>query len=80
MAEKTKIDIFKNNLVPRHEVLSEETKNDFLKTLNIVASQLPKILSTDPCVKLLNAKKGDVLKILRKSPTAGEYYYYRVVA
>lgn len=80
MAEKTKIEIFKNELVPKHEILNEDNKADLLKTLNISSSQLPKILSNDPAVKALGAKKGDVIKIMRKSQTAGEYNYYRLVA
>ena len=80
LAEKTKIEIFRNELVPKHEVLDDEKKAELLKTLNIGAAQLPKILSTDPAVKAVGAKKGDVIKINRKSPTAGEYNYYRLVA
>jgi DNA-directed RNA polymerase subunit H len=80
LAEKTKIEIFKNELVPKHEILNEDNKADLLKTLNISSSQLPKILSNDPAVKALGAKKGDVIKIMRKSQTAGEYNYYRLVA
>lgn len=79
MPEKTKIDIFRNELVPKHEILSEEKKEELLKTLNISSSQLPKILSTDPAAKAIGAKKGDVIKITRKSLTAGEYNYYRLV-
>ena len=79
-AEKSKVDIFRNELVPKHEILDDDKKADLLKTLNISASQLPKILSADPAVKAVGAKKGDVIKISRKSPTAGEYNYYRLVA
>lgn len=35
--------------------------------------------ANDPLAKLLNAKIGDVIKIIRKSETAGEADYYRVV-
>ncbi len=80
LAEKTKIEIFENDLVPKHEILNEDKKADLLKTLNISSTQLPKILSNDPAVKALGAKKGDVIKIMRKSQTAGEYNYYRLVA
>lgn len=80
MTEKTKIDIFRNELVPKHEILDEEKKVELLKTLNISAAQLPKMLAADPAAKAIGAKKGDVVKISRKSPTAGDYNYYRIVA
>jgi DNA-directed RNA polymerase, subunit H, RpoH/RPB5 len=34
---------------------------------------------SDPVIKEMNAKIGDVLKITRKSAIAGVSYYYRVV-
>ncbi len=76
---KRKVDISKHELVPEHIVLSEEEANELLKKLNITKSQLPKILASDPMVKKIKAKPGDIIKIVRKSPTAGVYYYYRVV-
>jgi len=47
--------------------------------LGVTEKELPKIFSTDPAIRHLNVKKGDVIKITRKSPTAGETIYYRVV-
>lgn len=76
---KEKFNPFINELVPKHEILSEEEKQKLLERLNISLKQLPKILVSDPCVKALGAKPGDVIKITRNSPTAGKYYYYRVV-
>jgi len=66
-------------LVPKHEVMSEEEVKDLLEKLNITKEQLPKILESDPMVKLIGAKVGDVIKITRKSHTAGETIYYRLV-
>ena len=37
--------------------------------------KLPIILKTDPVVKYLNFKKGDILKVTRKS----DYIHYRIV-
>ena len=76
---KMEIDITKHELVPKHIILSEEEKKKLLKELNIKLSDLPRIKVTDPAIKHLNPKPGDVVKIIRKSPTAGEYIYYRVV-
>ena len=72
--------ILKHMLVPKHIVLSEEEKR---KVIERYAGgdpyKLPYILSSDPVVQIIGAKPGDVIKIIRKSPTAGEYIYYRLV-
>lgn len=74
-----KIDIEKHELVPKHTILNEQEKEEVLKRYGITLRQLPRILVSDPVIKLLNGKPGDVVKITRKSPTAGETVYYRVV-
>lgn len=53
--------------------------NKVLKQLNIHQEQLPKIKSDDPVVKDIGAKPGDILKITRKSHTAGKFVTYRLV-
>lgn len=73
------IDIFQSALVPKHEILSEDEVKTLIERLRISESQLPRIKLTDPAVKALDAKKGDVIRITRKSPTAGECLYYRLV-
>lgn len=73
------IDITKHNLVPKHELLNDTEKEEILKKYGINIKQLPRILITDSAIKLLNTKVGDVIKITRKSETAGETVYYRVV-
>jgi DNA-directed RNA polymerase subunit H len=59
--------------------LSEEEKSEVLKRYKVSLRQLPRILITDPAIVDKNPKVGDVVKIIRKSPTAGETIYYRVV-
>jgi len=76
---KIEIDITKHELVPEHIILSAEEKKKLLKELKIKLSDLPRIKVNDPAIKHLNPKPGDVVKIIRRSPTAGEYVYYRVV-
>ncbi len=74
-----KSDITKHELVPKHELLSEEETKDVLNELNIVKGQLPKVLTTDPVVKKLKADAGIVMRITRNSKTAGTSIFYRVV-
>lgn len=72
-------DIFEHALVPFHEILSEKEKNQLLAQFKLKPYQMPQIKSGDPAVKVIGAKPGDVLKITRKSATAGEHITYRYV-
>lgn len=73
------IDILEHELVPKHEVLSTEEKVELCKRLKIEPWQLPWISSDDPAVRAIGAKPGDVIRIHRKSPTAGTSIAYRFV-
>lgn len=74
-----KRDILKHQLVPEHVVLSEEEAEKVLEDMKVHAQQLPRIRSDDPVVKAIGAKEGDILKIIRESPTAGKFVTYRIV-
>lgn len=76
---KTKFDIQSHILVPKHIKLKPEETQKVLEEFNISIKQLPQISNKDAMVKLLGAKPGEVIKIIRKSPTAGEFAFYRVV-
>ncbi len=66
-------------LIPQHTKLSDKEKQDLLSKLNITVKELPKVDHVDPAVQHLEVKSGDIIKIARKSPTAGNAIYYRVV-
>jgi len=72
-------DIFEHALVPKHEILSDKEKEQLLAQLRVQPYQLPQISSSDPAVKVIGAKTGDILRVIRRSPTAGEYKAYRYV-
>lgn len=72
-------DIFEHGLVPFHEIVSEKEKKEILNNYKVKPYQMPQIRSGDPAVKAIGAQPGDVLKITRKSTTAGEHVTYRYV-
>ncbi|KAF5088852.1 DNA-directed RNA polymerase subunit H [Methanobacterium aggregans] len=74
-----KKDILKHKLVPDHTILSKTEIKKVLKELDIHQEQLPKIKADDPVVKAIEAQPGDILKITRKSHTAGKFVTYRLV-
>ena len=59
--------------------MSEKEVEELLKKYGITKDKLPKILASDPVIKAIGAKVGDVIEITRKSPIAGQTKYYRVV-
>jgi len=77
--EQEIIDITKHEFVPKHLKLTEEQSEEVLKKFNISKKQLPKILKEDSAVSKLDCKKGDIIKIIRKSPTTGESEFYRII-
>jgi len=73
--------IYRHELVPKHEVISsnEEIKQIMDKYLIKNKFQFPLILHTDPVCKYLNIKSNSLVRIIRPSPTSGEYILYRYV-
>ena len=74
-----KFDIKKHGLVPKHAKASEKEKKEVLEKYNISIYDLPLIKKNDPALKDLEVKSGDMVKVIRKSPTAGETIFYRCV-
>lgn len=70
-------DIPSKVIVPKHQLLNEKEKNDFLESYNY--SEISKIHSTETMARYYNMKIDDIVKITRVSPTSGESISYRHV-
>jgi DNA-directed RNA polymerase subunit H len=69
----------KHFLVPKHEKMSVEEEEPFLKENYAKKSQLPRIkFHEDPVARMLGLVPGDIVKITRPSASAGECIMYRV--
>lgn len=70
---------FEHELMPKHSIITKKDLEILLKKYHIQPYQLPSILISDPAVQAIEAKPGDVIKVIRKSSTAGETFAYRYV-
>jgi DNA-directed RNA polymerase subunit H len=79
MEMSTTFNVLQHVMVPDHEIMSEEEVSNLLSTYQITHEQLPKIYHDDPSVKTIDAKIGNVVRIVRVSQTAGRAESYRLV-
>ena len=77
--EKIILNPLEHIYVPKHEIMAEKEKAELIKRYNALQDQFPQILFSDPVIRQIGAKPGDMVKITRESPTAGISEYYRYV-
>ena len=80
MVTKKDINLAPNHaLLPKHEIMQIKEAEQVLEKYHCKSIDLPLIFVSDPAIVGLGVKPGDMIKITRKSATAGESFYYRYV-
>lgn len=82
MAKKERekmFDIFQHELVPRHVAMNKKDAEEVLRKYHVKPYQFPYVKASDPACEAIGAKPGDLIKIVRRSRTAGEAIAYRYV-
>ncbi|XWV26581.1 DNA-directed RNA polymerase subunit 5 [Tupanvirus soda lake] len=64
---------------PKFELLSPSEMEKFKSEYNATDYTTKKILRSDPVAKYFALRKGDIMRIIRPSPTSGEAIDYRIV-
>jgi DNA-directed RNA polymerases I, II, and III subunit RPABC1 len=77
-ARALEFNISHHELVPKHEVVNNNDVPAILQMFNAKKKDMPNILHTDPMAKYLDVRPGELVRITRPSPTAGEYVFYRM--
>ncbi len=77
LESELKVNLTQHMLVPRHQVLSAEQKATLLARYALDEGQLPVIAKSDAVARYYGLARGQVVRIIRPSTSAGRYVTYR---
>jgi DNA-directed RNA polymerase I, II, and III subunit RPABC1 len=71
--------ITKHNRVPKHYLLTASESHTWLTEAKLKRSQIPRVFQDDPMVKYIDGLVGDLVKVVRASPTCGVFVHHVTV-
>lgn len=79
LLDQLQYNITESEYVPRHIIMSKDESAKVLEEMQINETDLPRAKHSDPVIRYLGGRSGQVVKIIRKSETTGESFYYRLI-
>lgn len=79
-----RFEVMNHALVPEHRLLSPEEAKVVVEKYSLSIEELPKMKRSDACIRSLELRvgeiaRGSIVRIIRRSETAGISYAYRLV-
>lgn len=72
-------DIISHSIQPKFELLTPKEMEKVKSEYNVTDYTIIKLVRSDPVAKYFALKKGDIIRVIRPSPTSGESVVYRIV-
>lgn len=79
MISEVQANISKHTLVIPHRIMTQDQAEEIMKKYKLDKDKIPAILTTDMMCRFIGGKVGDMVELKRKSETAGQSIYYRIV-
>ncbi len=76
--KEVQYNVTKHHMVPKHEVIKNDKHAEILQTYGLQSkTQLPLLLTSDPVVRFIGGREGDIIKVTRMPQHVGEHILYR---
>lgn len=75
---RLQFNILNHVMVPKHEILDKEEKEDVIKKYNILDDNIPEISRFDPVAQVIGLRPTQYCKIIRPSKTSITSLFYRI--